>query len=144
MAVNAFKIMRNEEAARLSTIPLLPFDEFHKALIAELDGGSRISALFGMPDGGKLRLMAVLSSDIDAVIKLSSCHVGDSYKSLTIDCPQAHWFEREIAEQWGVVPEGHPWLKPIRFHRSRREGHDAWGRGAGSWASRNTPWPVAT
>ena len=34
--------------------------------------------------------------------------------------PQAHWFEREIAEQWGVRPEGHPWLKPIRFHKSYR------------------------
>ena len=37
---------------------------------------------------------------------------------MTPDCPQVHLFEREIAEQWGVVPEGHPWLKPVRFHRS--------------------------
>ena len=27
-----------------------------------------------------------------------------------------HLFEREIAEQCGVVPEGHPWLKPLRRH----------------------------
>ena len=53
------------------------------------------------------------------------------YPALTPDCPQAHWFEREIAEQWGVAPEGHPWLKPIRFHRSYRPGRDAWGRAAG-------------
>jgi Ni,Fe-hydrogenase III large subunit len=39
-----------------------------------------------------------------------------------------HLFEREIAEQWGVAPEGHPWLKPVRFVRSRRPGHDAWAR----------------
>ena len=44
--------------------------------------------------------------------------VGERFPSLTPSCPQAHWFERELAEQWGVVPEGHPWLKPIRFHRS--------------------------
>src|SRR5205807_4775047 len=24
--------------------------------------------------------------------------------------------------------EGHPWLKPLRFRRSWRPGHDAWGR----------------
>ncbi|HZF11816.1 MAG TPA: hydrogenase, partial [Thermoanaerobaculia bacterium] len=28
----------------------------------------------------------------------------------------------------GVRPEGHPWLKPLRFRRSWRPGHDAWGR----------------
>jgi Ni,Fe-hydrogenase III large subunit len=39
-------------------------------------------------------------------------------------------FEREIAEQWGVRPEGHPWLKPIRFHPSYRPAHDAWHRAA--------------
>ena len=28
-------------------------------------------------------------------------------------------------------PEGHPWLKPVRFHASYRPGHDAWGRQPG-------------
>jgi Ni,Fe-hydrogenase III large subunit len=37
-------------------------------------------------------------------------------------------FEREIAEQFGLRPEGHPWLKPVRFQLSQRPGHDAWGR----------------
>ncbi len=31
--------------------------------------------------------------------------------------PQLHRFEREMLEQWGVVPEGHPWLKPVRFQK---------------------------
>ena len=31
-----------------------------------------------------------------------------SYPRLTPDCPQAHWFEREIAEQWGIQPAGPP------------------------------------
>ena len=53
------------------------------------------------------------------------------YPSLTPACPQAHLFEREIAEQCGVVPEGHPWLKPVRFHRSWVTGRDAWGRPEG-------------
>lgn len=39
---------------------------------------------------------------------------------MTVDCPQAHWFEREIAEQWKVEPQGQTWLKPIRFHASYR------------------------
>ena len=56
---------------------------------------------------------------------------SDRFPSLTPDCPQVHLFEREIAEQYGVRPEGHPWFKPVRFHRSYRPGHDAWGRRPG-------------
>src|SRR5207247_6947806 len=37
--------------------------------------------------------------------------------------------ERELAEQWAVTPEGHPWLFPIRFHPSYIGG-DVWGREA--------------
>ncbi len=32
------------------------------------------------------------------------------------DCAQAASFEREMAEQCGVIPEGHPSLKPLRRH----------------------------
>jgi len=38
-------------------------------------------------------------------------------------------FEREIAEQYGLKPIGHPWLKPVRYHRSTT-GRDAWDRPA--------------
>ena len=57
--------------------------------------------------------------------------VGAQFPSLAERCPQLQLFEREIAEQYGSVPTGHPWLKPVRFHRSWRSGQDAWGRGAG-------------
>jgi Ni,Fe-hydrogenase III large subunit len=39
---------------------------------------------------------------------------------MTPACPEVHLFEREIAEQWGTSPIGHPWLKPVRFEPSRR------------------------
>ena len=45
-----------------------------------------------------------------------------NYPSLTPDCPAAQGFEREIFEQWGIRPEGHPWLKPIRFTPSAHGG----------------------
>ena len=38
----------------------------------------------------------------------------DAYPSLTATHAQAHLFEREIWEQHGSSPEGHPWLKPVR------------------------------
>ena len=77
-----------------------------------------------------MRLIAVLACRETGDFAVAASVVGDSYPALTPDCPQANWFEREIAEQWGVCPQGHPWLKPIRFHRSYRPGHDAWMRPA--------------
>ncbi|HEV3136889.1 MAG TPA: NADH-quinone oxidoreductase subunit C [Pirellulales bacterium] len=121
------------DAVRLNDIPRLGIDAFRAAILDEVAGGCRISALFGVPHNPQtVRLYAVLTHAATSTIALVSCDVEDSYPSLTPDCPQAHWFEREIAEQWGVVPLGHPWLKPIRFHHSYRPGHDAWSRAVGS------------
>src|SRR5262249_8855648 len=54
------------------------------------------------------------------------------YPSLTSDCAQAHLFEREIAEQWGIIPEGHPWLKPVRFHAPYSSRPNVWQRKSGA------------
>ncbi len=128
------------EAVRLADIPKLPLEAFRGALFDETNQGSRVAALFGRPQSPQLvRLYAVLTHAVDGTISLISCDVSDRYESFTPACPQVHWFEREIAEQWGVVPEGHPWLKPIRFHASYRPGHDAWSRTVGA-----TIWPSVT
>jgi len=79
--------------------------------------GARIASLFGMPEGpDETRLVAIMADDAAGDLHATSTVVGDRYPSLSIACPQAQVFEREIAEQCGVVPEGHPWLKPLRRH----------------------------
>ncbi len=60
----------------------------------------------------------MLAHDREGILGVISTNIQDSYPALTPECPQAHWFEREIFEQWGIMPEKHPWLKPIRFHKS--------------------------
>jgi Ni,Fe-hydrogenase III large subunit len=83
--------------------------------------GSTLAGLFGMPSADReVQLIAVLADPATSSISILSTRVDESYPCLTLECPQAHWFEREIAEQWQVHPEGHPWLKPIRFHASYR------------------------
>jgi Ni,Fe-hydrogenase III large subunit len=117
------------EPVPLADIPLLTLDRFRSAIFDQIAAGARIAALFGrLGEAGRVRLHAVLAHDEASALSLAAADVGDAYPALTPDCPQAHWFEREIAEQWGVVPRGHPWLKPIRFHRSYRTGCDAWSR----------------
>ena len=112
----------------LDALPRLTVHAFRGAVVAAVANGARISALFGVPKGSDLLLIAVLADDAGGMVRLASTTVEGHYPALTPECPQAHWFEREIAEQWGVVPEGHPRLKPIRYHASYRSGSDAWGR----------------
>ncbi len=115
----------------LDKVPLLPSETFRVAVLHGVRSGARVSALFGVPEqrllpqactsgcaDKALRMFAVLANDEHARIVVLSTLVEVSYPALTPECPQVHWFEREIYEQWGVLPEGHPWLKPIRFHKS--------------------------
>lgn len=112
--------IRNAEAIPAADVPLVSFKEFRDSVLNEVAGGSRLAAFFGQPFGKNIRLYGVLARDAMGELALISTDVEDSYPSLTPDCIQAHWFEREIAEQWSVLPAGHPWLKPIRFHSSYR------------------------
>jgi Ni,Fe-hydrogenase III large subunit len=108
--------LQNGERAALQDVPLSTLREFHGDLLCDVRQGGRLAGLFGHPAGDAVRLFAIVAHGDTGELSVSSADAGDSYPSLTPDCPQAHWFEREIHEQWGARPEGHPWLKPIRFH----------------------------
>ena len=120
--ITDFAMIGNNETISLDDIPAVSFEEFRDAVIEAIENRARLSALpvhrFG--PSGELRVIAVLSFPERAELGVISSPVPDPWPSLTPECPAAHWFEREIAEQWGVNVTGHPWLKPIRFQPSRR------------------------
>ncbi|MHB1014645.1 MAG: hydrogenase large subunit [Desulfurivibrionaceae bacterium] len=127
------KLLRNGEAILLESVATLDFDDFSGCLLAEVRKQGRVVACFGVPaagEGSELELFALVARDRNACVAVYRTRVGERFSSLTPNCPQMHFFEREIAEQYGVVPEGHPWLKPLRFHNAWRPGADAWGRPA--------------
>ncbi len=130
MPVSAQCVVRNGEAVALSEIPRLGTAAFRDAVVDGVAAGGRLAALFGTPMATAVRLVAVVAHDDAGTLSLCTTDVGEAYPALTPACPQAHWFEREIAEQFGVRPHGHPWLKPIRFHPSYRPNCDAWDRAA--------------
>jgi len=112
----AFVPFHNGEAVDWSTLAALPFNSFRDAVLTAAAGGQRLASFFGLRQGrGKLRLIAVLADDQNGVLYGLRTQVEASFPALTPDCPQAHLYEREIFEQFGVQPEGHPWLKPVRF-----------------------------
>ena len=112
------------EAIPLQSIPNLSIAEFRTAILSAMSSTCRLASLFGMPaENGEVRLIAVAADSATNRLSILSTKVGRSYPCLTLECPQVHWFEREIAEQWQVNPQGHPWLKPIRFHAPYRSGN---------------------
>ena len=124
-----FTVVRNGQAVLRGQLADLPFADFRRIVVDLVAGGHRIAALFGDEADGGIDLYAVLADAGRSVLRVGKTRLeGDAYPALTPDCPQAHLFEREIAEQFGVRPEGHPWFKPVRFHGSYRPGKDAWGR----------------
>lgn len=108
--------VHNAQAVCAADCRPLSFEDFRSTLVQSITKGSRLAALLAIPwPDGAMRLLAVLARSEEGNLRLLSCRVGMQYPSLTPDVPQAHWFEREIAEVWGIQPAGHPWLKPIRF-----------------------------
>ncbi len=108
---------RAGRAVARDQVPVLAMDEFRNVIALARTRGARVSALFGVRTAeGKMQLVVVVSRDADGVVEIAATTLaGNSYPSFTRDCPQVHLFEREIFEQRGVIPEGHPWLKPVRF-----------------------------
>jgi Ni,Fe-hydrogenase III large subunit len=108
-------VTHNAVPVKWGDIPVLDMSVFREAILQEADIGNRMAALFGIPSKeGDIRLLAVMANGGSSALTLYSTPVKDRYPALTPECPQAHEFEREVFEQWGVTPEGHPWLKPVR------------------------------
>ncbi len=108
----------NAVSVATAAIPVADTDSFRGEVLSGIGEGWRLLLLIGLSqDQAGTRLLAALADDAHGEIGLIATVVGKNYPALTPDCPAAHHFEREIHEQWGVRPEGHPWLKPVRFPR---------------------------
>jgi Ni,Fe-hydrogenase III large subunit len=115
--------LRNRRAIPLASVPLEPPPRFRDTVVQAARDGWRLVAFLGMPEaGGRTRLLAVLAQDERGHLGAVTTLVDGSYPALTPECPEAHLFEREIAEQCGVIPAGHPWLKPVRRHPTDHTG----------------------
>jgi Ni,Fe-hydrogenase III large subunit len=109
--------LSNGQSTALSGLPNLSLDAFQKKTLELIETGGRLCSLFASPAKDKtLVLTAVIALDFSGTLEIFSTKVSGAYPSLTPQVPQAHLFEREIQEQWGLTPQDHPWSKPVRFH----------------------------
>lgn len=124
--------MTNGHAIELDEIPTVSIDDFKKMILANVAMGQRVAAYFGapVPNTAITQIYVVLANDEDKELLVSRVEIeGNTIPSLTPNCLQVHMFEREIAEQFGIKPVDHPWLKPVRYHHSWTN-RDAWDRPA--------------
>ncbi|MFA6172048.1 MAG: NADH-quinone oxidoreductase subunit C [Kiritimatiellales bacterium] len=108
----------NGRAVSLDQIPRHDIAAFQRIVRREIAAGQRAVSFFGTKSGqpGTTDLFILLANDEYGELNILSARIeGDRFPSLTPDCNQLHLFEREIAEQFGLKPEGHPWLKPVRY-----------------------------
>ncbi len=114
-APQEFAQLGNATSLPWKEVPEWPVGAFVEATATELERGGRLCAWFGVPESAAVRLVAVLAYDADNTLAVGrSAPVSGGYPALTPRHAQAHLFEREVWEQHGLVPAGHPWLKPVR------------------------------
>jgi Ni,Fe-hydrogenase III large subunit len=110
-----FAPLANATSLPWADVPVVPVAELVQATATELERGARLCAWLGVSESTGTSLLAVLALDADNTLAVArSGPFTGSYPSLTVLQPQAHLFEREVWEQHGLQPTGHPWLKPVR------------------------------
>jgi len=105
---------KNGKTVALRDIPELSLPNLRDEIAAQYDIGSRMVLFFGAPDN---KIYAVIAEDDNSRLLYSSAKIPNDkkYMSLTKEFPALHVFERELYEDFGIIPEGHPWLKGIRY-----------------------------
>lgn len=148
-----FMEIENGVAIPMCEVPAMIFEEFRDQALRLVKNGAKIVQFFGYQEktitsmdcekrvGSKeekyatsfsedrVKLIAVLRTDKlseDGRFRLFAAGsvAPERYPSLTSECEQFNLFEREIAEQFGVVPENHPWFKMVRYHANWRGRED--------------------
>lgn len=112
-----FLTLRNAYSCEEQNIPVLSIESWRNWIIDSCKGHeARIVSIFGeRNNNGGVKLYGILGVDPKGELRLASTDIaGNSFESITNELPQAHLFEREIFENFGITPTGHPWLKPVR------------------------------
>ena len=117
------------EAVTLNKLGRHSVSELRDILRHALAGGWGVLAFFGIPDMDApldahnddtpeqpraVSLCCILAHDGTRRLMARCTPPVTAFVSMTPELPQLHYFEREIYEQWGVEPVGHPWLKSVR------------------------------
>jgi Ni,Fe-hydrogenase III large subunit len=109
--------LRNRQTIPLDIVPDEDPGAFRATVAVAVSSGWRLASVVGLPEpDGRVRILAILADDRRGELGAVSTTVAEQYPALTPDCPEASYFERELAEQCALTPVGHPHLLPVRRH----------------------------
>ncbi len=103
--------IKNNQKVDISDIPIDSFENLKNELSLKK---MRVVQFFVTQKDRKYKLYCVLSDDFNGKLFVVSSYLENSFESITMSNPALHLFEREIYENFGIKPIGHPWLKPVR------------------------------
>ncbi|MDD9305156.1 MAG: hydrogenase [Desulfobacter sp.] len=121
----AFLNISNGEKIDRNLIPHLSFDALSENALKIVKEGGKVVQFFAYKEKDKLKFLTVLRTQTQILV--GGCDAPQTYPCLTQECEPFHLFEREIAEQFGIRPEGHPWLKMVRYHPNSQGRDDVFG-----------------
>ncbi|MBF0119594.1 MAG: hydrogenase [Desulfobacterales bacterium] len=120
-----FLKINNGEMVKIIDIPLISFDKFCERILLFTSHEGNIVQFFAFEDkNSEPEFITVLRNDDLIVARTKAPQI---YNSLTYACEKFHMFEREIAEQYAIKPQGHPWLKSVRYHPNYCNKEDIFG-----------------
>jgi Ni,Fe-hydrogenase III large subunit len=100
-----------------------PLHAWADACAQRLGKGERMLTLYGRraADAEVITTAVLLGPDGALSVLRGQGPLGSTYPSLTASFPAVQMLERELWEQTGLIPAGHPWLKPVRFEGARQQ-----------------------
>jgi Ni,Fe-hydrogenase III large subunit len=108
--------IENGVAISRDIIPTVSYEQFFTTMADFIRNDGFVVQFFAYASESDYKLLAVVRNDSLYAI---GTKVDKAYRSLTGSISEKfHMFEREIAEQFGLKPDGHPWLKMVRYHEN--------------------------
>jgi Ni,Fe-hydrogenase III large subunit len=110
--------VQNQQPFMIDDIPILPVKEFEDSIRVSLQKNTRMIGLFGLETTeSATTVIAVLGDSSNSSIHLIGTTftiANNRFQSFADIYPQTNYFECELAENHQIIPEGHPWLRPVR------------------------------
>ncbi len=120
-----FLQIHNGQPIPRERLPKVSFARFFQLMRDFTANSGYIVQFFAYTEDESTCLLAVVRNSNLFVL---ATEVGEEYPSLTLAASaKFSMFEREIAEQYGIRPSGHPWLKMLRYHANQTGRPDVFG-----------------
>jgi Ni,Fe-hydrogenase III large subunit len=109
--------VQNNQSFDLDSMTFGSSGEFHNSVLTALSGGSRMLALAPPDRNNPCTIVCALADAESSMITVIGTDFDDEvlqFESFANEYPQTNYFECELAENYGIVPLNHPWLRPVR------------------------------